>query len=386
MFQNWKTRAALAAMAAVGLWCLSTSWAKPPGGGKTGPSYQIVELDSVDGLFAGGAEGINNAGLIVGSVYDPVAGEYRAACWTLDSSTGVLTSTLHFLAGGSAAFDVNDGGEIVGERDGAAVYWRHRGAAAILLPADGAFNAASKAIAINEDGVICGWAREPEGVSGNLQVAVVWRVNIDPADDSASVHGPVVLPQFSPDHHYAAAISDNFAGDALVAGGSFGGEVALARSWVVRSNPDGSLAVIDGPTTLDVGSGQGVNNGGLICGHTAGEAAVWDTLTGARQILDRSGTTITSGGRTTFRSAQANTINSTGLVAGYATAKATFLNPVAVVWPSPTEPMVVLDKFLKNTSISELNFAWAVNDSGYVVGSGWNGDSRMNVGFLAVPK
>jgi hypothetical protein len=246
----------------------------------------------------------------VGSVYDPVAGEYRAACWTLDSSTGTLTSTLHFLDGGSAAFDVNDAGEIVGELDGAAVYWRHRD---------------------------------------------------------------------------AAAISDNFAGDALVAGGSFGGEVALARSWVVRSNPDGSLAVIDGPTTLDIGSGQGVNNGGLVCGHTAGEAALWDTLTGARQILDRSGTTITSGGRTTFSSAQANAINSAGLVAGYATAKATFLNPVAVVWPSPTESMVVLDKFLKGTSISELNFAWAVNDSGFMVGSGWDGQRGIAVGFLAIP-
>ena len=367
--------------AAVSL-CGLASWAKPPADGKSGPSYQIIELDTAGGLLAGGAEGINNAGLIVGSVYDPISEQYLAACWTLETTGGAVTSTLQILDGGSAAYDVNEAGEIVGELNGIAVYWPHRNAAALVLPPSPVFNAASRALAINENGVICGWAQEPDRLPDGLRVAVVWRVNIDPADDSVSVYGPLVLPQFSPDPHYAAAISDNFAGDALVAGGALGGEVSLARSWFVRSNPDGSVGVIDGPNTLDGGSAYGVNNGGLICGHSGGDAVMWDILSGARQILDRT----TTGGKMTFNAAQANDINSQGVVAGYATARATFLDPVAVVWPSPTEPMIVLDKFLKNSSIAELNIAWSVNDFGCVVGSGWNGAGHMHVGFLAVPK
>lgn len=369
--------------AALGLWSLAAASAKPPaGGGASSPSYQIVELDSAGGLLAGGAEGINSAGLIVGQVYDPISDQYLAACWTLETTGGAVTSTLQILEGGSAAFDASDAGEIVGDLNGTAVYWRNRDAAAMVLPQSPVYSGFSRALAINENGVICGLAREPESVPDGVQVAVVWRVNVNPVDDSVSIYGPLVLPQFSPDHHYAAAISDNFAGNALVAGGSFGGEVSLARSWVVRSNPDGSLGVIDGPSTLDGGNAQGVNNGGLICGHSFGEAVVWDALTGARQILDRP----TSGARTTFSTAHAYAINTDGVVAGYGTAKATFLNPVAVVWPSPTAPLIVLDKFLKNSSIAELNFAWAINDAGFVVGSGWNGAREMNVGFLAVPK
>ncbi|HUE73918.1 MAG TPA: hypothetical protein VMP01_23760 [Pirellulaceae bacterium] len=375
MIQNWKFPAALAALAAVGICCLSASWAEPPTGGKNAsPSYQIVELDSADGLLSAGAEYINNGGLVVGGVHDLFLDDNRAACWTLAADGATVTSTLQLLDGGSAAFGVNDAGEIVGELDGNAVYWRNRDATAIVLPASPVFNAASGAIAINDNGVICGWAREPDG----LQVAVVWRVNVNAMDDTVSIYGPSVLPQFSPDHHYAAAISDNVAGDALVAGGSFGGDVSVARAWVIRSHPDGTVGVHDGPITLDVGNARGVNDNGLICGHAAPDAVVWDFLSGARQTLDRTG----SRGKT-YSTAQGNAINSAGAVAGYATAE---LKPAAVVWPSPDAPMIVLDKFLKNSAISELNYAKAVNDSGYVVGSGWDGDRKMHIGFLAIPK
>jgi hypothetical protein len=120
----------------------------------------------------------------------------------------------------------------------------------------------------------------------------------------------------------------------------------------------------------------------FVCGQSEQEAVIWD-LSGARRTLDRSGAITTSGGRKSFDSAQANGINSGTAVAGYASAGP---HPAAVVWPNPTAPMIVLDKFLKNTAITELNFARAINEFGYIVGSGWDSHRAIRVGFLAIPK
>ena len=121
-------RGHVALAAAVGLWCSSPSLAaRPGGGGSTGPSYQIVELDSAGGTLEGYPFDINNAGLIVGGVSG------SAACWTVNKANGTVTSTLHLLDG-ELATGVNGSGEIVGSRNDTAAYWESPNAAHRALP------------------------------------------------------------------------------------------------------------------------------------------------------------------------------------------------------------------------------------------------------------
>ena len=365
------------------------SWAqkgsKPSGGGGgSGPSYKIFELDSVvDGAnltLAAGAECINNTGLIVGGASDPVSGTSFAACWRLDSSHGTVTSILQLLQGGTAAFGVNDVGEIVGERNGTAVYWRNADdVSPIFLPAL-SVGSPCRAVGINRHGVICGWSRGSDGI----QYAVVWRVRISPTDGTG-VWGPLVLPSFQGNTgaQYAAAVDHNdSAGLAQVVGGSQGA-IPLALTWTIESVSDGTLRVVSGPVDLDIGSAQGVNSIGLICGASQSNAVIWDATSGASRFLDRSGSMTISGVRRSFDSAQANAINSMNTTVGYASAG---LHPAAVAWATPTSPMTVLDKFLKNSTISELNFATGLNAAGDIVGSGWNNNRGISVGYVAIPQ
>jgi hypothetical protein len=84
-----------------------------------------------------------------------------------------------------------------------------------------------------------------------------------------------------------------------------------------------------------------------------------------------------------FDSAEATAINASGVIVGYGSAG---LHSTAAAWPNPAGSVIVLDKFLRKNAISELNVARAVNDSGNIVGSGWDGGRGISLGLLAIPK
>ncbi len=227
--RHWKRppRMLLVALAAC-LLCFTPAQAKKPdkpggggGGGDAGPSYQIVELDSVGSLLEGHPIDINNSGLIVGTVNEPILDEWFAASWTVDKAGGTVTSTLHLLADGHHADGVNDHGEIVGfrvdeENEAIAVYWESWEDATPLdlEPLDG--DTRSSAKAINNEGVICGYSArkiygpDPENLGGDPIVvdterrAVVWKVT------EGVVEGPVELPGLDlDDSSIDTAINEN---------------------------------------------------------------------------------------------------------------------------------------------------------------------------------
>jgi hypothetical protein len=375
MSRFWKQGIALVALAAaMGLLCLSPSLAaRPGGGGTTGPSYQIVELDSAGGLFEGYPFDINNAGLIVGG------GTGSAACWTVTKTDTTVTTTLHLLDG-EGAFGVNDAGEIVGSSNETAAYWENRNAAPQPLPVPMG-STRSIAEAINSTGVICGWAEFSDAGGQRSQVALVWRVTAE------GIWGPLVLPALAPlDSTAAFAVNDNDAHDAaLVVGQEWESStgVGAGLAWSVTSLPDGSLTVDPVPDVLDAqASGTGVNDSGVICGYVYPDAVVWDGT--SKRILDRSATISAFGGRKACNSANAYAINAGGVIVG----RGSFAPySKAVVWPSASAAMILLDKFLnKNVRFTELNSASAVNDAGEIVGSGWDNNRSFHPAYLAIPK
>ena len=98
---------------AYGMQALAGKPVKKPGGGDTGPSYAIVQLDDANGAFTGGvARDINGQRQIVGQVDDPLGG-VMAVCWTITGTGDDAQSELHLLTSGIVANGINELGEMV---------------------------------------------------------------------------------------------------------------------------------------------------------------------------------------------------------------------------------------------------------------------------------
>ncbi|NUQ63011.1 MAG: hypothetical protein HUU20_11005 [Pirellulales bacterium] len=387
MCRFWKQGVALLAVAA-GLWCLSPTLAKPPGGGGgNSPSYTIVKLDDANGAYSDGIalginNRINNLTEVVGYVHDPaLGGALRAACWELATSGGTIRSTLSILNGipdvvePSDAYAVNDAGEIVGlgfepgGEEGLALYWSGANAIPLLLPPLAGDNE-SIALAINIDGVICGRSN----IRGGVHRAVVWRINL--IGGSPVVWGPVALPDTGAGSRaYSMNDNDSF-GVAAVSGVDDGAAVV----WSVQSLADGSLTVSPIPIIFDDGAeANGINDADTACGYLYGttvEAVVW---TGSsRRILNRA---------KFVTEAYASDINNNGAIVGTGHYRRNFdVGDRAVVWPSATSSMILLDKFLVSSPFTTLLQAEAVNDQGQIAGWGWMGGVAQYGAFVAVPK
>lgn len=365
----------------------STIQAKPPSGGGSSPSYSIVKLSDANGAYTDGiALDINNYAEIVGYVHDPaVGGALRAACWQLTTSGGVIGSTLHILNGipgvvePSEAYAVNDAGEIVGlgfepgGEEGLALYWSGASATPLILPPLAGDNE-SIALAINNDGVICGRSN----IRGGAHRAVAWRVNL--VDDNLVVWGPVALPDTGTGSR-AYSINDNDgSGVAFVAGAFLFPGDSAAVVWSVQSLADGSLAVAPVPAVLNQGAdAYSINNSDVVCGllyTNPREAVVW---TGSSRFILNRARYVTE--------AYASDVNKNGAVVGSGHYWRNFdVRDRATVWPSPTSSMIFLDKFLVSSPFTNLEAANAVNDSGLIVGHGWMGGAAQYGAFVAVPK
>jgi hypothetical protein len=153
--------------------------APPAGGGGANTSignFTAVLLDFLTGGTTSTATDINELGLIAG-YSDATLGGLRGASWQVDVVAGTVAAPtqLNPLAGAannySAAFSVNDTGDVVGESDDAgaftAVIWAAGSASATAL--DKGTHADTSAYGINATGQIVG-----EGGSGGATVALIW--------------------------------------------------------------------------------------------------------------------------------------------------------------------------------------------------------------------
>lgn len=366
------------------------------GGGNSGPSYTIHQLDDFEGFLTGVFPAdINEANEIVGWVDDSL-NRYAAVYWSTDTSNG--TSKLKFLTDGAVAYAINVHGEIVGgqfDADGQSIarYWSdHSDAEPLsLLPLSG--DEESLALEINRDGVIAGWSQrsiigpDPRPGSDPDQIItlkterrpVVWRILNGVAE------GPFELPNLTdidptadPDNAYglASSLNDNDEQGIATVVGNFLQSEELAARWTISFDDNGQLAVI-GEVLATAASAAHVNNDDVTCGSVihstpSPQAAVWSP---DEIILHRQRDVYINGALQT---------NAGGLIVGWGYTDSrkggTGGGIRAVMWPSSNSQMIRLDDFHNSkSSLGSLTSAEAVNDHNIIVGPAQGG------GFFAVP-
>jgi uncharacterized membrane protein len=362
---------------------------KPGGGGGKGggsTSYTIVKLDDGKGAYTGGAAyGINDLGLVVGYVEDPASPRAVAAAWAVNGTD----SQVQPLIGGVHARGVNNFDAIVGfgvdENDFTqGLYWVSPASKPIALPPlDGGLGSA--ALAINDDGLICGYSfhavKDGEGQIRPATFAVVWSVAV--IDGEFRRFGPVLLPileETSIAHAVSETDEDGFA---TVVGGfqQLNGPRTAAVAWTVLLDSSGKLIVAHKPQLLELGEAQalGVNNIGMSCGASRLHSKA---PTEARVWIDGIGITLDPNRQDHVEALGAN---DNGVIVGMGGPTTADLE--AFVWPHATARPVVLNKFLpkKNSPFAWLKEASAINEAGLIVGGGW-GTTKSYLPFLAIPK
>ena len=332
------------------------------------PGGQGVTLSPVTDPGAGGnatasfslAVALNDDGQVVGFAETAANSEFRAAIWTVDvaGATTAVPTPLPPLAGHtfSAAFAVDDNGQVVGESRGttefSAVIWKTATAATPLPPLVAGRGAT--AFGISSDGrLIVG---EAEDVSFNRR-AVIWEVNLD-----GTIADPVALPvdaftigTLPSRGSVANAVNDN----GWVAGEVEDGE-GISHAVLWRPGVGGTFITTDLRQGLEISSsafainslGQVVGESELTAGNNA--AVIW---------ADNGEGEFT---RTTIEdTAEATGINDLGRVAGMATAA-----PLATVWNAGA--LIGAPTRLFSTASQ----AYDINNSNLVVGA------QGGVGFV----
>ncbi|HEX9833400.1 MAG TPA: hypothetical protein VGA66_10010, partial [Mycobacterium sp.] len=229
-----------------------------------------TELSPLDGSNYSAAYGVNGAGIAVGEsgdTVDTVADANTVAVfWSAGAAEALPTDGL-LPGGASAAFAVNDDGEIVGEAvnddagNTAAVYWAGSATTPVILGnlPGGNF---SSAYFIGADGRIVG---ESQNGDGQIQ-AVVWVPAV-----GVGFQAPVPL----------AAVANQIASAAFGVdlNGRIVGEAELADGIVhgIIWNANGAVATTLGANT----SAQAINNADRIVGYNAALtgsdfAAIWN--------------------------------------------------------------------------------------------------------------
>ena len=272
--RHFMINARLTVVAGVCLLCGAIALAdKPdnPGGGRGGGGdetapYTIVPF-SPPGVesTASSVHDFNEQGQAVGSV----SVDNASQAVHLDIVTGAYT-----LVQGVSAIGVNNFNQIVGEEeDFVATFWAGPSAQPIRLPPL-AGHILSRAIAINDAGIVVGWSED--GVNGTWDsIGVVWRVVVDD-DGAVYVNGPQPLgPLVEASSSTTVDVNEVIDGTAQATGYSFNG-AREATVWTIELNADGTLAVPGPPKGLGGlglltptwSEGYAINNFGDVCGFS----------------------------------------------------------------------------------------------------------------------
>jgi hypothetical protein len=227
--------------------CLPTALAKKPdtpggggGGGNNSVSYEVVQLDSIEGS----ANDINEIGEVVGSCGD------QPCCWQVTDGEPVSVVTFPLSLGnsgatGGGATAINEAGEICGaiyqENSQSAVVWPSASAEPIQLSPD------AGALDINNNGIVVG------AVGYN---AAAWHVASD-----GTVVGPVLLGGSGA----ALSINDSnlVVGDDAFPGGQ---AVAWLLDWDGTSLSVVSQWPVIDSSGLNYSAARSVNEAGDIVG------------------------------------------------------------------------------------------------------------------------
>ena len=261
--------------------------------------------------------------------------------------------------GESAAFGVNDLGEIVGNAvvDGVdkAIYWQEAFSAPVLLPPLPG-RSDCWAMSINNDGVVVGVSFNATGDSNRR--AVAWKVG--PAGNLLA--GPVDLGVLSGGGFSVAgdvSNTDATSGNVRVVGSSHSTSGHRAALWEI--DPD-TLTPVNGPVDLGVlsgdhpsSSGYAINDQGATCGDSAPQLAFRKPYGGAMQqlVLFKPGQTWAFG------------INNRNEVVGrndhYDPRKGAYLGSYGVMWQADGK-VVNLDSFIDSSGWYHIHNGRAINE------------------------
>jgi probable HAF family extracellular repeat protein len=275
--------------------------------------------------------GINDSGQVVGFSF---ASKDRAFVW--DEATG-----MNFIGEAAdyrvdtRAQDINNAGQIAGNRGARAVRYDPTDGYVELAEAFETFPFGSRAYAINELGQIAGEVRTPTDPNWTPAIPVFPSTILQAArwDDPDTLVTLGVLPGFE-DGSRAYGLNDL----GQVVGQSYGGDRGSAVFW----NSDGAMTDLGALLGAVQSSGFDVNNAGTVVGNALNAGAtgtfgwVWDADLGMRDLNDY----VDPASGFTIRAAHA--INEAGVIVGdgrFASSDGVFvLTPNADSVP-PTTPV-----------------------------------------------
>ncbi|MFC3895724.1 hypothetical protein ACFOWZ_29965 [Lentzea rhizosphaerae] len=269
--------------------------------------FTMIELEVPDGTTSSQASGVNDVGMVVGTVQS-ANGYQQAAMWDRDGRFATLKVPSGFS---SSAIDITDTGVITGmawnEVVQHSVRWNRYGVMTVLRPLvqDGGTGVGP----VNHHGVVAGFARAADGLSD----AVRWDQHGRPTDlgtlpggqssvaNSINDHGVVAGIATTPDGFGRAVTWDRDGGitELPTLGGSTGlgqwindhGVVAGGASTAgademhpARWDRTGRVTALQLPSYGHFGIAYAVNNSNTAVGVTDGRAARWDN-NGRVQLL-----------------------------------------------------------------------------------------------------
>lgn len=299
--------------------------------------YSIVELSTpADDTSA--ANGINNAGTVVGAV-STAGGVPTAARW---SATGTRTD-LPLLPGGgsSVANGINDSGQATGRADrsdGGFAYPVRWSAAGVVEDLGGPIvNRLGSGSAIDPGGRVAGGQRP--GNSEGDPLGILYAVDGTPTE-----LGPTL---------------------GLARGINGYGQVVGGPGYVWRAGTVTNLPGLPGSTGTESTGAFAINNAGQVVG-TAGVPPD----AGTHGVLWRNGSIVDIGTVDGIRYSTANAVNAAGQVVGTADPLCQPCPaPRAWIWQSGV-PITALDTLLPSGSGWTLRGATGINDRGEIVGVG----------------
>ena len=304
------------------------------------------------------AYGVNDLGVAVGTATN-AQGSYTAVRFNLD---GTVTDLGQLYPGyESAALDINNAGTIVG--------WAFTGyqlgnvvapvfvSNAVVFNGDGTLtnlgllipsvSASARAHAINNHGVIVGSATDNDDVSR----AVIF--------EGGGVITPLGYLGLSPQDSFASAIND----DGVIVGTSSLSKVNNA----VQFHLDGS--VTDLFSQREASSAYGISSTGEIVGSAKTPASQPSPLIDFGTLFDGSGGATGLGQLDSGRPAMALAVNASGTIVGFGD---TEIQRTAVLFDRDAGTVVPLTDQIEAAEPVAwiLETAYAINDSGQIVGGG----------------
>jgi len=292
--------------------------------------YRAIDLGTLAGPhYSSIAWAINNAGQVVGWSDSLAGGGRRGYIW----ANGVMTDLGALGDHGSIAYDINDSGQVVGLSEGP------DGSVHAFLWENGVMRdlGVGQALGINNAG-------EVVGQSGSM--GCLWR-----GGTCEYLYG------------VARAEAVNNLGE-VVGNGPTG-----AVLW-----RNGSITVLAPPSTR--GQPFDINDHGQVVGRM--------TVPGGypRGFLWQDGTMLDLGTLPGGHRSQAFGINNLGQIVGWADTDEPGVSGRAFLWQNGV--MTNLQTLLETGTQWSLRIAYAINDSGQIVGAGFPGPSAQHA-FLLVP-